>query len=235
MFKINRPTFILIIFLCFISFSYGVFSYYKRWFPYKQIQVVKNSISGGSLRAPHVRNSMFEQFPRSANVVMIGDSITHWGEWNDIFPELNIANRGIAGDTVEDILQRTDQILALEANKAFIMAGINDIYDGLGVERAFAAYTKLVDVLKKENVEIFIQSTVECSKSKCGSEKLNEVRQLNEKLKDYASENNIVFIDLNKGLSSDSDGLLKDYTYDGIHLNGLGYAVWRDIIAEHAQ
>lgn len=190
---------------------------------------------GGSLQQsnkPRPRNTIFQTFSPQANVVMIGDSITHGGEWHEIFPRTTIANRGIGGDKTEDILRRMEPIFAVNAKKAFVMVGINDIYGGQSIDTIFNNYTNIVQQLKNKGTTVYIQSTLECSNNKCGN-KLVKVRELNEKLKAYAEQHELTYININNGLASETKGLLKEYTYDGIHLLGSGYLKWSKTISPY--
>ena len=48
-------------------------------------------------------------------------------------------------------------------------------------------------------------------------------------LQNYANENKIDFVDINELLSI--EGFLREeFTYDGVHLKGQGFAKWRDKI-----
>ena len=48
------------------------------------------------------RISMFDSYPiRQGDVVFLGDSITEGGEWNEMFPERRVRNRGIGGDRTD--------------------------------------------------------------------------------------------------------------------------------------
>jgi lysophospholipase L1-like esterase len=161
---------------------------------------------------------------------MIGDSITEGGVWSEMFPEIRIANRGVHGDSTKAIVQRMDSILSVQPRKAFIMAGINDINEGTPLETIFQNYLKIIRQLRAEKITVHIQSTIECSRNLCG-EHLDQVRKLNKKLLHYALSNNIVFIDLNEGLTSVNDGLLDKFTVDGVHLRGGAYINWRRKIA----
>jgi hypothetical protein len=40
---------------------------------------------------------------RSPPVVMLGDSITAVADWNALLPSFHVANRGISGETTEDV------------------------------------------------------------------------------------------------------------------------------------
>lgn len=165
---------------------------------------------------------------------MIGDSLIEAAEWHEMFPGTSIANRGISGDRTDDILQRMDAILAVGAQRAFVMVGFNDFAFNQPVAVSFENYRKIVDRLTEQKVDVYIQSTLECSRAVCGGI-LDDIRALNELLRAHADKNGLTFIDLNKSLSSAETGLIKQYTYDGIHLLGLGYLQWRRAIEPYVR
>lgn len=172
------------------------------------------------------RLEQFELFRRPSDVVMIGDSITQQGHWHDMFPHVRIANRGVGGDKTGDVIRRLDDIARLKPRKAFLMMGINDFGWGLGVDDVLANYSKIVNFLLEKEIIVYIQSTIECSKTVCGA-KLRQVRSLNQKLQQLSIENKVYFINLNDELSDHENGLRDQYTFDGIHLSGAGYVVWQ--------
>src|SRR5262249_17246825 len=176
-----------------------------------------------------LRYTSLQQYGRSSDVVMVGHSLTADAAWNEIFPKVEIANRGIGGDTTDNILLRMDTILSVSPKKALIMVGINDIRSGASLDSVFQNYRKIVKRLQQAGVTVIIQSTLECSKDVCG-DRVYQVRDLNKQLEDFAKRNNIVFLDLNADLSSPSDGLLSKYSYDGIHLLASGYVKWSEKI-----
>ena len=160
---------------------------------------------------------------------MIGDSLTAGAPWNEIFPNVQIANRGIGGDTTDDILLRMDTILSVSPKKALIMVGINDVRRGASPGSVLRNYSEIVKRLQQAGVTVIIQSTLDCSKDVCGDQ-VYQIRDLNKQLEDFAKRNNIVFLDINADLSSPSDGLLSKYSYDGIHLLASGYVKWSERI-----
>jgi lysophospholipase L1-like esterase len=232
----------LLIGVCILVFAYfwGGFTVYKQIFPFDQIQLIKSILTVKNTEKITIpanlswqeRRDQFEIFGRQADVVMIGDSITHAGHWDDIFPNIKIANRGIGGDRTDDVMSRIDSIISVKPKKAFVMIGINDLSWGRSVDDIFADYKKIVTSLQNNKIQVFIQSTLECSKSSCG-EKLENVRKLNKMLKSYSIEQKITFININEGLTSRQEGLLKENTYDGIHLLGNGYVVWSKTISPY--
>jgi len=180
------------------------------------------------------RASFFDAFRTTASVVMLGDSLTDGAEWREMFPDVAIVNRGIDGDTTGGILERMDGIVSLHAGKAFVMIGINDFTEtGSSVEAVFRNYRKIVAALKQSGAKVFVQSTLMCNERKalqkaCGAANA-KVRRLNQRLAALAPEE-FTFIDINRKLSG-AEGLRSELTYDGIHLNGNGYLLWRDEIS----
>lgn len=160
---------------------------------------------------------------------MVGDSITQSGTWNEMFPDVRIANRGVGGDTARDIFARIDTVLSTKPEVAFVMVGVNDAALGEAPNEIFVNYVALVDALQRAGVDVVIQSTIECSSKLCGA-KLEVLRALNNKLAALAAERGIDYINLNASLADDS-GLKPGYTYDGTHLNGAGYQQWVDRIS----
>ena len=169
---------------------------------------------------------------------MIGDSLTDGAEWKEMFPEQDIVNRGIDGDTTHGVLARLDSIMKLEPKEVFVMIGINDFAEQhRPLASVFAHYRTLIRRLSQTGAQVFVQSTLPCNESKgawksCAS--LNpQIRQLNARLKTLASENdNVIFLDLRPVLAR-KGGLKRELTYDGVHLNGEGYRLWKDAIAPH--
>lgn len=227
----------ILIGICLLGFGYffGGLTIYKQLFPYEHIRSVKNIFFAGSLQQanePKPRNTIFQTFSPKATVVMIGDSITEGGVWDEIFTETRVSNRGIGGDRANDILLRMEPIFAVNAKKAFVMVGINDIYNGQSIDMIFTNYTSIVQQLRQKGTAVYIQSTLECSANKCGNN-LEKVRELNKKLKSYAAEQKIPYIDINAGLTSEKQGLLSEYSLDGVHLLGKGYLKWSQTISPY--
>jgi lysophospholipase L1-like esterase len=157
-------------------------------------------------------------------IVMLGDSITEYGNWNELLNRNNILNRGICGDTTKGVLQRMEY-LGSEPKYCFLMIGINDLAAKETVQNVFNNYLKIINTLQSKKITPIIQSTLLTDHGPIIDNK--KVELLNEKLKEFSKERNINFIDLNKKLAPNGV-LLKKYTTDGIHLNTQGYIIWRN-------
>lgn len=178
------------------------------------------------------RRGQFALFQRRGDVVMVGDSITQAGIWEDMFPDVRIVNRGLGADRTDDVLRRMSSILSVRPKRAFVMLGINDFSAGRTVGEVFDDYVRIVNALQSGGVSVVIQSTIECSvelMARCTA-LLPDIRELNLRLGEHALKNNLHFADINAGITSPHVGLLKPYTTDGVHLSATGYEHWRESI-----
>ena len=104
------------------------------------------------------RTDIFAALPRdTGSIIFLGDSITEGFPVSEYFP--GVKNRGVNGSEVVDILNRAHTITALQPSKVFIMAGINDIKNGVPLASSLKLYRMLVDTITKGSpkTKIFIQ------------------------------------------------------------------------------
>lgn len=218
---------LLTVLLCLAFFSHGVAVGVYEVFPYHFIQTVKNTYapteSQKNLKGIDAVK-LFEYFSPKADVAFVGDSITYRGRWGEFFPSLRVVNRGIGSDRTSDIVLRIDSILSTDPHKALIMVGINDVHQNISTPEILRNYELIIRALVKANVEVGVQSTIQCEVSICGVKHVNSVNDLNKALVQLASQNGAIFLSL--GELSDSTGLSSKYTSDGIHLTAEGYIYW---------
>jgi lysophospholipase L1-like esterase len=207
------------------AYLWGGFTVYDQVFPYNQVQLLKNKYVGGSLTSSP-RHLMFQAFSPKSDVVMVGDSLTAEAPWNEIFPGVQIANRGVDGDTTANILLRMDTILSVSPKTAMIMAGINDLRNSTAPDTVADNYQKIVATLRQAGIAVVIQSTLECNRRICGDAVVDQVQKLNAKLKGLADRGGLAYVDIASDLSSRSEGLLPSLTSDGVHLLPAGYVKW---------
>jgi len=158
----------------------------------------------------------------NTTIVMIGDSLTAWGDWPILLNRKDVANKGRAGDTTIDVLERMEEIYRLKPQMALVMIGINDIMKGREAAAVFSNYRRIIQGLLARHINPVIQSTLFLA----GDDQRNEtIDSLNLKLRLYAREQKLPFLDLNKRLSSHNQ-LNASFTSDGLHLNSAGYRAW---------
>ena len=221
----NKWLYVLL--FCSLIFSYGFAVGKYEVFPYKSMKMIKNKIfpNSNTLHPPVLeRIALFKHFSPKADIVFVGDSLTSDGMWSEFFPKLNVVNRGLGGDKASDVIARFDTILSTEPSKAFLMLGVNDIHQNISVSKILESYEIIIELLMEANIEVFIQSTIQCGANVCDPENINLINKLNEGLSQLASDKDVNFISL--GDLSKKSGLAPKYTTDGIHLTTLGYIYW---------
>ena len=155
--------------------------------------------------------------------MMLGDSITDEGLWDELLNSDKVQNRGISGDTTSGVLDRLNSISS-NIQQVFIMIGVNDIMRGKEVDEIYANYLKIIKTFKDKNIKVYIQSTLYIGETR----KANfnpKVEELNKRLEKYANENKITFINLNP-IFAPNKVLKKEFTADDLHLNGSAYKLW---------
>jgi lysophospholipase L1-like esterase len=174
---------------------------------------------------------LYEKLPiKNHQIVFVGDSLTDNAEWHEFFPDVEVANRGIQGDTVNGLHNRLNTVINTKAHKVFLMMGINDVRRNHSVDDIVRIYEQIVKELALNHQFVIIQSTLYVYNQE--SDIINErVTLLNKKLHELSLKyDNSYFIDLNERLSVNNQ-LNSEFTFDGVHLNGLGYQEWKDIIS----
>jgi len=213
------------------SFSYGIFVGKYEVFPYQLIRAAKDVVMPTKESSvPNWRSAnshkLFLHFSTKSDVAFVGDSLINSGRWSEYFPDFKVVNRGVRGDKASDIVNRIGSVLSAHPTKAFIMVGINDVSSNVPVPKILDTYSAIVDILLEANVEVFIQSTIQCEISLCGAKLVNSVAELNKGLNQLALAKSVKFVDLDE-LSKNS-GLKPLYTVDGYHLSAEGYIYWVD-------
>lgn len=174
------------------------------------------------------RRTQFEALgPVPGAVVFIGDSITEGGIWDEWFPDTLVSNRGIGAEVIDDLLVRLDT--ALDRPRAvFLLIGTNDLGGGDRVEDVVARAKRLVEAIieRSGDAPVFVQSVMPRSAAFATdiAEMRSEYRQL---ITGYPTAR---FVDLVPALSSPDGVLRKDFSLDGVHLNGAGYRQWVEIL-----
>lgn len=161
-----------------------------------------------------------------SNLVFIGDSLTQWCDWERRFPRHQVANLGISGETVEELLARRDGIRRIVENPdyLFLMTGINNIaneqYDIIPSYREFVR--NMTTWYKKST--LVVQSILPVQIVWIDNAAIKET---NKQLEQIAREFSADYLDVYRLFvdpkGNPKKGLLSD---DGVHLAGSGYDVW---------
>jgi len=169
---------------------------------------------------------------QSQGIVVLGDSLTQWGDWNSLFPVSNIINCGNAGDTTEDVLNRVGKAIDSNPKKLFLMIGINDFIQGKSRTAALRNYESILNIIIGHSpaIKVYVQSLLPVNTGMLAPPFSNEdISNFNNKLKNMAGQKNVEYIDLYTAFLKDGQ-LARECTADGLHLSAEGYNRWRGLI-----
>jgi lysophospholipase L1-like esterase len=192
-------------------------------------------------REPPLHRQSYRDFRRdvfalsrldTAAVVMLGDSITEAAPWDEITSCRSIANRGVGGDTTAGVLGRLEGVLKLRPRAVFLMIGVNDIALGVAREQTLANYRGILDRLNAANLQTSVAYVLPLARSHAKWRNNAAIASLNEGIGGLiAGRPGTSAVDLRPLVRNDKGDLREDLSYDGLHLNAKGYAIWRDAIA----
>jgi lysophospholipase L1-like esterase len=214
--------------------AYGIGLDHYQWFPYRLVvqafQQAHNQqpfrLTPGDIQHFKSRTEFFRQTVGRADIIMLGDSITERaGDWRELFPDLDIKNRGIDGDTTLGVLYRLDEVLSRHPRVVALLIGINDVRMALEPETVISNVKEILRRLKKGGARPIMQSTLLPAARMNEQNTAAAVFRINAVLKEWSASQNIEFLDLNAVLAP-AGALDEAFTTDGIHLRYAGYRIW---------
>lgn len=183
------------------------------------------------------RATLFDLLPvYSSDIIMLGNSLTDGAEWNELFDNCHVKNRGIVGDIIPSFFERLEPILKGQPRKIFIMGGVNDISHGVSADSIVSAMTQVVTTIQARcpKTEIYVQSMlpfnndVRLWKLLKGREQV--VVDGNKGLESMCQRLGVTFINLYPLFVGENGKMKPEYTNDGLHLMGGAYLIWRDAL-----
>jgi len=184
--------------------------------------------------APLTYYSVQQNLPvNNGDIVFMGGKQVSDAPWHELLNNCKVKNRGIPGARISKELTRLNLILRNSPSQLFLLFGIDDLNAGDSPDLVFEQYKEFVRTVREKSpmTEIIIQSVFPVNSQSPLSPikvKTEDIKALNEKLKEFALNNGIVFLNLYDDFSTESGGLSPGYAVDGFLLNGIGYEMWRE-------
>jgi lysophospholipase L1-like esterase len=183
------------------------------------------------------RISLFESLPREKDeIIFIGNSLTSGCEWSELFQNPKIKNRGIAGDNIDGVLKRIDNVLKSKPKKIFISIGINDLDRDIPTQLLIKKYKQIIEKIRIGSpiTQIYVQSILPVEEGVYETPITNDIiREFNSKLVTICKEKQVSYIDLFSAFIDKNHILGNIYSGDGVHLLGEGYIVWKSLIEKY--
>lgn len=183
-------------------------------------------------RQQGMRSSQFDVLPPpDADVVFLGDSITEFGLWNEWFPDVSVANRGVAGDTTAGILRRLHSSVGTQRALS-LLAGTNDIAQGVPSERIAANVDTILEriAVAAPETKVVINSVMPRAAGFSDT-----VRDVNDKLRLIATKHGATYVDLWPAFADERGQIRPEFSLDRLHLTGEGYRAWVGVLADHVR
>lgn len=166
-----------------------------------------------------------------SRVVFMGNSITiGWLKFcPDFFEGKPYINRGISGQTTPQMLVRFRQdVINLKPSVVVILAGTNDIAGNTGFSSNEMILDNLIsmsELAKINNIRVVLCSVLPVFDYpwRKGLDPAEKIVNLNKMIREYALQNNIIYLDYFTPMANEQNGLKNEYSYDGVHPNEAGY------------
>ena len=173
-------------------------------------------------------------------VVFFGDSITDFWRLNEYFPDRDYINRGIAGQTTGQMVQRVKQdVIDLHPEAVVILAGTNDLARAVPVAAIEDNLEIIAELAAAKKIKVVFGSLTPVSdyhKEQDPSFERSKLRpaafivNLNEWLQKHSMQTGYGFVDY-YAAAVDSTGQMKeDLADDGLHPNAKGYRVMAPLV-----
>ena len=174
-------------------------------------------------------------------IVFVGDSITDLCPLDKYYSDLDLAtyNRGIGGDTTQGVIDRLQvSVFDIEPSKIVLMIGTNDVDTNIPNETILANYKIILDEIKRNQptVELYFVSIIpqnEDIRELAGlnvAENNKTIKYLNSEIEKLCEEYGYTYVDIFSSLLDEDGYLLKECSYDGLHLNSNGFEIWVEIL-----
>lgn len=179
---------------------------------------------------------------RKPEIVMLGDSITHfWGgepisgrrtgtnEWNRLFAGRRVVNLGYGWDRTENVLWRLmhGEFEDVEPEVVVVMIGTNNI--GLNTPDEIAAGIEAIcnEIHRRsKRTRILLLGIFPRGQKPDGARA--KVTEVNERIAKLDGQSGVTFLDIG-GKFLEADGsIAREVMYDFLHPSAKGYAIWAD-------
>lgn len=165
-------------------------------------------------------------------VVFLGDSLIYGGAWREAFPDVEVVNLGVRGDTVLGVAARLDELTnpRVRVVKLFLLIGTNDALLWLPGHELAGRHAFLVNRLLQlsPDTNLYLMTL-----PPCGADRSEIVLALNDAIRETAAVQQFPLIDLYPRFAATDGSLRDEYSLDGIHLNDAGYALWVELVAPY--
>ncbi len=173
-----------------------------------------------------------------SKAVFMGNSITDgWAAQRpDFFNENGYIGRGIGGQVTSQMLVRfRADVIDLEPKAVVILAGTNDIAGNNGyisVDDILGNIVSMAELARAHKIKVVLCSVLPVYQYPWSPnvDAVTLIAELNQKLRAYAEEHKIPYVDYYEAMKDERKGLPAALAGDGVHPTAEGYQIMEDMI-----
>lgn len=158
-------------------------------------------------------------------LLLLGDSLIEYGDWQNVLPRSKCLNFGVAGETVQGLLQRLPAIIRRgEIPDAVVtMAGTNNLAmdDFYFVPQYEEILVQLIGAYPRATVVVTSLLPVNFP-----WQPATLIPNLNAQLAELCQRFTVLYLDLYSHFRAALDKGAAVFTEDGVHLSRAGYDLW---------
>ena len=184
-------------------------------------------------------NAKLPKIKKNKNrVVFMGNSITiGWLQTNpNFFKDKDYVNRGISGQTTSQMLVRfRADVVDINSYVVVILAGTNDIAGNTGpvtLKMIANNLKSMTEIALANGIKVILCSVLPAYDYPWSPGKKPNIKipKLNSMIEDFAKESGAFYLDYFKALNDGNNGIIKEYSNDGVHLTAKGYHLLEPIL-----
>lgn len=165
-------------------------------------------------------------------ILLLGDSLIEFFDWQHRFPSYTMLNRGVAGETVGGLLARLPLLenSVKDADTVVVMIGTNNL--AMDDYSFLPDYKKVLDFLKREFplARLAVTSLLPIRLPWLAD---NAVERVNVSLQKLAEDCSADYIEVYEPFMVCREKGDTCFLEDGVHLTDAGYERWATVLAEY--
>ncbi len=169
---------------------------------------------------------------KEKRILFLGDSLIEFFDWQKCFRNVQVLNRGRAGETVNELLMRVPSEVAAvgDMDMIIIMIGANNL--AMEDYSFLRDYEKLLFKLRQAFPAAHIGA---CSLLPFQFPWLaaDAVKRLNDVLRSLSENAKVDYLDVYAGFIAAGEAEQICFQADGVHLTEKGYGRWIEVLREY--
>jgi lysophospholipase L1-like esterase len=157
------------------------------------------------------------------SLLFLGDALTASGDWAAWFPEHDVLQHGVAGDTTDMIVARLGDVVEARPDAIAYLAGTNDLAMRKSVEHIVRNIEYSLVAIRRDlpGVRMLLQSILPR-----GREFADLIQDANRHLRQFAPNVRAQYLDLWPSFAQEDGAIRPEFSDDRLHLNDRGYEAW---------